>query len=576
MKKIFFAILSVALLCSACEKGSLPQLEQNPYRKVVEYTPSTVTLDVPGALTPDMLYDWISMSQSGNTATFTLRRNTQDVIRRAEFTIAGSSQKAVISQKPHKLDATVTGNLDNLDLDAGIVDISFDIATALIEDYESWGYVLSMTNDIAKGTDKNMGKASTGKKNIQITDVKEGNIYYVWGYIASTEGDKIYSNLVAVFTVPVLVKAGEDLQKAINSANQFQEIRVQGGASFNGPIKMGGQNVNKTVTGGWDESFTKQDMNNLSVLNGNTANYGFWCAEEDGTPMNGYCNISFFEVKNCKGDHGTAFHCVGGPITITNCYVHDNWSEKGAIGTNEGKHATTLTVANCKVVNNGGDGGHGPAFGFGEGKSDTEPVTAILVNNLIEGNIASKKDGYASTFICYNQTNLVLVNNTIVNNYNWAEYGGPYSGLVLRGDVASAFVNNIIVGNFTSPCTQEMTEPAYERQDNFINMGGGAGTLAYNIIEGNIKESGNITLDSNINVALGVDVATIVNSDYQPQGKALGAGTLGSIKYNSNKAEMGGPFTVNVGELLNKYNTDLAGNPRVVGGKVDLGCYQAQ
>lgn len=572
MKKLFFAILSVALLCTACEKSSLPQLEQNPYRKVVEYTPGTFTMEVPGALTADALYDWLSMSQSGNTATFTIRRNTQDIIRRAEFTIAGSSQKAVISQKSHKLDGAVTAAIVNQG--ATQVTLSSNLSTSFADDYASWGVIYGKTSDIAAGKDAPQS-GTPGKNQATIEGLEEGVDYYIWTYVISTEGDKIVSNMVAMIA-PVCVKAGENLQAAIDDAKEFAEIRVQGGASFNGPIYMGGKNVNKSVSGGWDASFTTQSLDNLSVLNGNSSNYGFWCAEQDGTPMNGYCNISYFEVKGCKGDHGTAFHCVGGPITITFCYVHDNWSEKGAIGTNEGKHATQLTVANCKVINNGGDGGHGPAFGFGEGKSDAEPVTAVLVNNLIAGNVASKKDGYASTFICYNQTNLVLVNNTIVDNYNWAEYGGPYSGLVLRGDVASAFVNNIIVGNFTSPCTQEMTTPAYERQDNFINMGGGAGTLAYNIIEGGIKESDKITLESNINVNLGVDVATIVSSSFQPLGKALGAGTLGTISYNSKKAEMAGPFTVNVGELLEKYNTDLAGNPRVVGGKVDLGCYQAQ
>ena len=63
---------------------------------------------------------------------------------------------------------------------------------------------------------------------------------------------------------------------------------------------------------------------------------------------------------------------------------------------------------------------------------------------------------------------------------------------------------------------------------------------------------------------------------YKPLGKALGAGTLAEITYNSKKADMKGPFKVNMKSLLETYNTDLAGNARVVNGKVDLGCYQAQ
>ncbi len=579
MKKIFFAALCSALLLTSCEKGSLPQLEQNPYRKVVEYTPTTITMDVPGSLTPDATYDWISVSQSGNTATFTLRRNTQDVIRRAEFSISGQSLKAVVSQKPHKLDVSIAGTLKNLNLDEGTADLAFEFKSGIPDDYESWGYVVSKSSDVASGTVTSMGPSVIGSTSAQLTGIKEGDTYYVWGYIQTTEGDKVYSNMVAIFTVPVLVKAGDDLQAAINSANPFQEIRVQGGAIFSSAdahgFQMGGSNANKSVSGGWNEDFTEQSMDNLSVIDGG-GKYGFWCANSDGTPMEGYCNISYFEIRKCAGDHGTAVHCVGGPITITNCYVHDNTSEKGAIGTNEGKYATTLTVVNCIVANNGGSNGHGPAFGFGEGMSDSEPVVATIVNNLIVGNVASKKDGYASTFIAYNQTRLIFVNNTVVDNYNWAEYGGPYSGMVLRGDIASCFANNILVGNFTSPCTQEMVDPEYERQNEFLNMGGGAGTLANNMIEGSIKESSNITIQDQINMDLGFDVSTVLTADYKPLGKALGAGTLGTVTYNSKKTEMGGPFTVDIKALLEKYAVDLAGNPRITNGKVDLGCYQAQ
>lgn len=573
MKKIFFAVLSVALLFTAC-KSNFPEIEQNPYRRVVEYTPGEYTMEVSGNVTPDMLYDWISVTQNGKTATFTVRRNTQDIIRRAEFTVAGQSQKAVISQKAHKLDASVATSITNQG--ATQFTLSSTLTTAFADDYSSWGVIYGKTSDVNAGTVVPQS-GTPGKNEATIEGLEEGADYYVWTYVESTEGDRIISNMVAIIP-PVCVNAGEDLQAAIDAAKEFQEIRVIGGATFSGPIKMG-NNANKTVSGGWNASFTEQSMDNLTVLSGGTANYGFYCAVEDGgkgSPMNGYCNISYFEVKDCKGDHGTAFHCVGGPITISNCYVHDNWSEKGAIGTNEGSHQTTLTVVNCNVSNNGGDGGHGPAFGFGEGKSDTEPVVATLVSNLITGNVSSKKDGYASTFIAYNQTNLVLVNNTIVGNKNWAEYGGPYSGQVLRGDIASCFVNNIMVGNYTSPCTSEMVAPEYERQEQFLNMGGGAGTLTYNIIEGSIKEGDNITDEKNIYVPTTFDVSSILTSDYKPLGQVLGAGTLGTITYNSKKEAMGGPFSVDVKALLETYPYDLAGNPRVVDGKVDLGCYQAQ
>lgn len=576
MKKIFTAILGLAVLFTACTKNELPQLEQNPYRTIIEYTPQTFTMDVAGALTPDGTYDWITVSQSGKTATFTVTRNTKNAIRRAEFTQAGSSEKCIVNQKAHGLDAKVSGTLSVLNIEAGKAVVDFTIATAFPDDYASWGVVFSKTSNMADGTKTEKGKPVFSAGNIVSYDtIEAGKDYFVWGYVTSTEGDVIYSDLVAIITSPILVKAGDDLQTAINNAKEFQEVRVQGGATFTSPdggFQMGGSNKNKAVSGGWNADFTAQSMDNLTVIDGGKANYGFYCANQGGEPMTGYSKISFFEIINCKGDHGTAIHAVGGPITVSNCYVHDNISEKGAIGTNEGGAQTTLNVINCIVSNNTADA-HGPAFGFGEGKSDAEPVKATLVSNLIIDNVSTKKDGYASTFICYNQTELILLNNTIVGNKNWAEYGGPYSGMVLRGDVCSAFVNNIMVGNYTSPCTKEMEAPEYERQEQFINMGGGTGTLAYNIIEGSIKEGTGITDQNNTYVPTTFDVSSILDSKYMPLGQAVGAGTLGDVTYQGKKHEA---RPLKVKDLLDTYNLDLAGNPRVVGGKVDLGCYQAQ
>lgn len=571
MKKILFALCSFAILLTACEKNQLPQLPQNPYRMVVEYTPGSYTLEVAGNVTPDELYPWLSVSQNGNTVSFTVRRNTQDIIRRAEFTVAGKTDKMVISQKAHALDGACTASIDAQSL--GSATIGFTFSSKFADDYESWGVAYGESSDVAAAKSvPQTGLPAVGKKaSVTLTGLKENTDYYIWTYIVSTEGDVIYSPMTAMIP-PVFVQAGEDLQAAIDGAKAYAEIRVQGGTQYFGPIQMGGNNANKSVSGGWNADFTAQSWDNLTVIDGATTNMGFVCANAENTPLNGYVNISYFEIKNCKGDHGTAVHCVGGPITVTNCYVHDNDSEKGAIGTNEGKYQTTLTVANCIVSNNNGSG-HGPAFGFGEGQSDDAPVKATIVNNLIVDNVSTKKDGYASTFICYNQTELIFVNNTVVGNKNWAEYGGPYSGMVLRGDVCSIFANNIFIGNFTSPCTQEMTVPEYEPQDGFLNMGGGIGTFANNIYEGSMKEASGIDEVNTLVLPLGEDVSKFLTGDYKPVGVTVGYGTLETLTWSGKKA---GPYSLSIKELLEKYNTDLAGNPRVTNGKVDCGCYQAQ
>lgn len=575
MKKIFFAILSCCLLLTACQKGTLKPMPQNPYRTIIEYTPTELEMDVVGALTPVEEYNWIHLDQKGNKVTFTIRRNTSGKIRRAEFKMAGSSNLVVVNQKAHGLDANVEAEL--VSQAAGMAEIECAATSQFTDDYASWGIAYSKTTDVASAqhVSQHGNPVVEGRLTGALTGLEDGVDYYVWTYVESTEGDKAYSPMIALLP-PVFVREGEDLQAAIDAAKPYSRIMVQGGCTFVSPkngFLLGDGNVNKTVTGGWNADFTKQSMNNLTVIDGNKKNYGFWCANSDGSEMKGYANVSYFEIINCAGEHGTAVHVVGGPVTVTNCYVHNNDSVKGAIGTNEETYSSDLTVANCILVGNEG-AGHGPALGFGDGKSDAEPVKATVVNCLIMDNVSTKKDGYCSTFICYNHTILVFVNNTVVGNKNWAEYGGPWSGMQLRGNVASLFANNIMVGNYISPCTKEMEQPDYQRHETFLHMGGSAGTLANNIIEGTIKDGANIVSIDNISVGTDFDVASILDENAKPKGIVLGAGTLKTHQVSSKVNGFGAEC--NIKALLEKYKTDLAGNPRITNGKVDLGCFQAQ
>jgi len=579
MKKVIFAIIGAALLLSACTAQDL-YIEQNPYRTIESYLPHSCNMEVTGVLTPVESYSWIEASQIGNAATFTLRRNTTGLIRRAEFYMEGSSNKVVVSQEAHALDVKINANF--LSQGASSATLSAIISSDFQDDYSGeWGLVYSKSSKVEEGTAVPMKtQMAFGYNEGQITGLQSGVDYFAWAYAVSTEGDKVYSNMVAILP-PVYVKAGEDLQAKLDGAKEYSTLMLEGGATFMSPkggFQCGGKNANKAISGGWNADFTKQSMETLTIIDGGNANRGFNCSNENDAAMTGYCKISYCEIIHCSGDHGAAVHAVGGPVTVSNCYVHDNFlSEKGAIGTNEGGYATDITIYNCIISNNGANG-HGPALGFGEGKSNDQPVKATVVSNLIVDNVSSKKDGYASTFICYNQTELIFVNNTVVGNKNWAEYGGPYAGTMFRGDVRSILANNIFVGNLTSPCTKEMKEPAYERQEQHINMGGGAGTLANNIVEGSVRDAANVTFKDMIYVDLNVDLSTlfvdVAAGNYTPVGKALGAGSLGKINYK------GKPDTENktldIKGLLEQYNKDINGNPRVTNGKVDCGCIQAQ
>lgn len=581
MKKLFFAILSVALLCTACEKSSLPQLEQNPYRKVVEYTPGTFTMEVPGALTADALYDWLSMSQSGNTATFTIRRNTQDIIRRAEFTIAGSSQKAVISQKSHKLDATVSTNI--LNQGATQITIGTNLSTSFADDYASWGIIYGKTSDVNAGKEVPQAGAPAAKNEVTIEGLEEGVDYYFWSYVTTTEGDKIISGMAAA-VAPVFVKAGDDIVKIITEAKEFATIRVQGGVNF-GALYLGDFAKNKIITGGWNAEFTEQSMDNLTILDGSGSNPALLIAGDAAatTGLNGSVEVSFFEIRNGKSisGYGGGVYACGGPITIKNCYIHDNVATDRGGGIAAGKSIVSeIYIVNNIIEGNKADG-HGAGISIETGNpNDGEPPYNYvqIVSNLIIGNISTARDGYASSIYTAYSVDVQIVNNTITGNMNWNEYGGAYVGFKVRDSGRVCMANNLVVGNLCSDCHKEdPTEaPVYYRQERHIDVSGAKAGVAYNIFEGNVGGLQNcVTNDANEYMTYNFSLTDVMSSKYQPAGKALGFGTLGTVNY----ASLSYPDdvqTCNVSAILDKFNKDMAGNPRVVDGKVDAGCYQAQ
>lgn len=579
MKKTLFALLGLAFLCASCEENPIKQLDQNPYRTIQEYTPHTFTMEVPGTLTPVEDYDWITVSTSGNTATFDVRRNTSGHIRCAEFAISGSSYPAIVNQEKHTLDASTSAEF--LSQASGSATLSCIIGSSFQDDYTGeWGYVYSKSTDPEEGVDVALtSKFNWGYNECKITGLQDGTDYFAWTYVKSTEGDKVFSNMVAILP-PVYVRAGDDLQAAINSAKPYGTVMLQGGVEFLTPaggIQLGGNNVNKTISGGWDADFKTQSMDNLTKINGN-GNRGFNCANSDDTPISGYSKLSYLDIYGCFGNYGSAIHAVGGPVTVSNCYVHDNKQDQyGAIGTNSGSFATDLTVVNCIVKNNSANG-HGGAFGICEGKSFSEPTVVTIVSCLIIDNVSTKKDGYCSTFDAKENTELIFVNNTMVGNKNWNEYGGPWAGTTCREHSRPVFANNIIIGNLVSPCTEESDIPVYERGTYNINFKGASASFVNNVYEGKIWDDYRMVGTGTIALPIGGDLKNFLvdpeSGNYNPAGSAICGGTLSSIQYKAIKDA--GNKVLDVKALLEKYNKDLAGNPRTANGKVDCGCYQIQ
>lgn len=584
MKKIFYVIMGAALLLLAgCEeKGEV--FYQNPYRIIVDYLPSTFTINgVSGTVTPDDNYDWVTSNGNGS---FTVRRNTTGVIRRAEFTISGSKDKAVINQKAHGLDGKVNSSMVKKDADAQTADMKVTFSTGNPDDYESWGYVFGSSQDMSGNKDYPQGKFSLEDKTINLTGVDPEANYYFWSYIVSTEGDKIYSSVFGI-SKPIPVRAGEDLQAAINAAPEFAELRVEGGQVYEGPIFL---RDNVKISGGWNSSFDKQDLNNRTVIDGGGKKrcvISGITADGNRPGAKNAC-INGFEVRNGLGA-GIVFN---GKLTVEFCYVHNcsNSDKGGGIMATEAP-GDELVLANSIIAWNKADAHAGGVSVSGEGTKVT------VVNCLFRGNASIAQYGYTAAIHGQSGVKAYIANNTFVDNVNWRDGSSatstPWSCIMFRNSGTHIeFVNNLVAGNwyflpgvadrpdehpdrYDMPIKPEFILEQQVQQCDMNVMGGDdpAWVFQSNVICGAdpnnfIGRAGNGAAQNKAQAACtfvpNSDFKTLFvdydGGDFHPAGAALTTGEASSA----------------AGDILGNYSTDIEGNPRYTAGKINVGCYQAQ
>ena len=576
MKKVLYAILGAALVLVSCAKES--ERHQNPYRLVVDYQPQTVTIkNITGTVTPVESYDWIASNGNGS---FTVRRNTSGLVRKAEFTISGVSDHAMVFQKAHSLDASLASALVKQGI--GMAEIDVTVASECPDDYASWGFVYSTENDVNKGKDcPQEGAPVVGVNHGTLTGLAEGTDYYVWSYVESTEGNRVYSSVLGLVP-PVYVQAGEDLQAAIDGAKEFAEIRVQGGATFPGTIVIDDKNKNKTISGGWNAEFTEQSWDNLTVIDGGGKNRGFYCGVDpiSDNPLDGYVNISYFEITNClsTSGHGSAIRVSGGPITVHHCYIHDNVTDRGTIATREDNESSDIEIYNCVITNNTSTG-HAAAISIEDGKDWYGFETyATIANCLIANNTSTKEDSACSAVYVYNKVIVKFFNNTVYGNIATVNPNTP--AVWAREWGKNHFVNNIIVGNVTGE----------DGSGNWANLSisDTNDPAVYNNIINGTAGCGNAEMVDNLVMEVNADAGTVLaapsmahtslqdylGGNYLPVGKAVGYATLGVVTQHSGWDGINTDLDIKA--MQEKYATDLAGNPRIVNGKLDAGCYQAQ
>jgi hypothetical protein len=577
MKKIFFALLSASMvLFAACQQE--PSVKVSDGAEVLGYKPATYDIKVEseGSWTLKGDYDWITPSKtsgnSGETISFATTLNTTGLIRTADYTVVSNGDETTITlyQKSGKLDAVLS--ISVVEQGKGSASFDFNLVTSNSDDYAEYGVYYGTSDKFEESTRLACGTdMSAGIKRIELTNLDPEKDYYVWAYVSSLVGDEVVSSVIGVLPPVFVASADANFQAVINEARPYSEVRFRAGLKFNGKFKA---KSNVKVSGGWNEDFSAQsnDKEDYLVLDAGGAS----CV------MHIESNIQGFVLNRVKIANGNDLDGGGlkidGKATIENCWFDNNYASHrgGAIGsTPDGgldPGMSVYTVANSLFTRNGGIE-HGTCFCVDYNCNGT------FVNNLFVNNHGSHMDDYWHVFMTY--AGGVFVNNTFVNNTQTCarpDYGlfGARHDYPIRAAYPLIFVNNIIIGNNTAekaPGKLTFGQHPVPAMNHYRPMDFNAfykrdeDVVANNLIEGE------------------------ASNGFGDSCTAIAARTFGDTYSDFFVDYAGGNYmhaaaatTVNVGDtshptvsaLLNTYSKDFAGNPRISGSQVDLGCYELQ
>jgi len=222
-------------------------------------------------------------------------------------------------------------------------------------------------------------------------------------------------------------------------------------------------------------------------------------------------------TNNYNGFGGGGIYCVSSSPILTNIIISNNSSSTygGGIFCDE---ESSPNMSNITISNNTSQLGGGMYC-----ENDSEPD---IVNTLIINNTANHGGG----LYCCTSSSLKIINSTIVNNN--ANAG---SGIYCSTGAHPQTINCILWNNNPEE----------------IHLGSGTCNViaSYTNIQGGWEGTGNIDNDPNF----------IGSGDYPF-----------SLQSNSPCVNFGNPDTTG----LNLPVYDLAGNPRIYGGRIDMGAYE--
>ena|GEM_PF-6507586 len=297
-----------------------------------------------------------------------------------------------------------------------------------------------------------------------------------------------------------------------------------------------------TITGGLATIFGGGIFNfgNLTVtdctISGNTAYSGGGIYNYGGTLTLTNSTISGNSAADWGGIYGDVvgskqgggIYSYGGTLTVTNCTISGNSADEGggiySLGAN-----STLTVSNCTISGN-------TAWESGGGIYSSWNGTLTITNSMIAGNTADEGGGI------YNRGQATVTNSTISGNS--ADEGG---GINNNGGYATLNLYNTIVAKNTDSDIVRVLD--YSGYPGIIN--------GYN----------------NLTTFDGWDNGPGDNFLYDPELPLFVDAENGDYRLAEGSQAIDKGDNAYVPEGV---TTDLAGNPRIVGGTVDIGAYEYQ
>ena len=259
------------------------------------------------------------------------------------------------------------------------------------------------------------------------------------------------------------------------------------------------------------------------------------------------------------GGGGGMYVLNPGTILVEHCIFHDNYAWWGASVTMGGlRH---FTVRNCEFYNNSGH--YGTALDMHVGELSLSAPGPQVYNNYIHGNHGStaylgwegvgrfhdniivNNDGYSPVLGTTAPNYSHYYNNTIANNRSEGHIHGYGSGIWTNGQ--QKIYNNIFLGN---------TGVWFERMDPTH-----PDPTVFNNCNGTISGSGDVFGDPQFfNPTAGLG----------PEYDHSTLATHWALLENSPCLNVG---ATNMGQYYPE--TDFAGNPRVINGRIDLGALEA-